>query len=223
MTRQTWADLLTERDERIIEAAGYAEGGADSWESRGLGDSPVVLVVDMQRKNAGDDVPILEAIEQYRTAMGEVAWDTAREIESFLEHARANDVPVIYTRSIPASYDGPTHEALDIVEPLAPQEGDPVIDKAAASPFSGTNIVSHLVRRKADTLVLVGATTSGCIRATAVDATANGYNVVVPQECVFDRIQVSHEIGLLDLWMKYAEVVELSEAETYLAEVSGGR
>lgn len=216
MTQHTWTDLLSEHDKRVIEAAGYAESGASSWKSRGLGNSPLVLVVDMQRKNAGEDVPILEAIEQHRTAMGELAWNAVQEIEPFLAYVREHKVPIIYTRSIPESYDDPHHEDLQIVDPLAPTD-DVVLDKVAASAFHGTNLVSHLVRRGVDTLVLVGATTSGCIRATAVDATSNGYRVVVPQECVFDRIQASHKIGLLDMWMKYAEVLERSAVESYLA------
>jgi nicotinamidase-related amidase len=70
--------------------------------------------------------------------------------------------------------------------------------------------------------MIVGTTTSGCVRASAVDAQSAGFDVIVPQECVFDRIKASHEVGLLDMWMKYGEVVEREEAEAFLRTVTDG-
>jgi nicotinamidase-related amidase len=151
--------------------------------------------------------------------MGEIAWRAIDHMEPFLEFVREHDIPITYTRVVPSSYDDPEHPDLAIVDPVAPEEGDTVIDKSYASAFYGTDLVSRLIRADVDTVVIVGNSTSGCVRATAVDAQSNGFNVVLPQECIFDRIEASHKIGLLDLWMKYAEVLEVEEVKSYLDEM----
>lgn len=221
MTERIWENLLSEQDMQVISKAGYDEEGAASWESRGLGSNPLVLVIDMQSLVVGEDVPILDAIEEYRTAMGDIAWRAIDHIESFLSFARERDVPVAYTRVIPGSYDDPEHEDLDIVDPVAPEDGDWVVDKSYASAFYGTDLLSRLVRNDVDTLIIVGNSTSGCVRATTVDAQSHGFDVLLPQECLFDRIEASHKIGLLDMWMKYAEVLETAEVEAYVEEMTG--
>lgn len=220
MTTHIWDDLLSEQDKQVITKAGYDTEGASSWESRGMGTNPLVLVIDMQRLIVGEDVPILDAIEEYRTAVGEIAWETIDHIEPFLAFARNRDVPVAYTRVIPSSYEDPDHEDLAIAEQIAPEEGETVIDKSYASAFYGTDLLSHLVRGGHDSLIIVGNSTSGCVRATAVDAKQHGFSVIIPQECLFDRIQASHKVGLLDLWMKYAEVLDRSEVEEYVEEMT---
>ena len=91
-----------------------------------------------------------------------------------------------------------------------------MIDKSYASAFYGTDFRTRLVREDVDSLIIVGNSTSGCVRATAVDAKQHGYGVVLPQECIFDRIEASHKVGLLDLWMKYAEVLEREEVEAWV-------
>jgi nicotinamidase-related amidase len=219
MTNRIWEDLLSEEDKQVINKAGYDKEGASSWESRGVGDSPVVLVIDMQNITIGDNIPLLEAIEETRTAMGEVAWNAIDHIQPFLEFSRDRDIPVMYTRVIPSSYDDPDHEDLQIPASVAPEEGEAVIDKSYASAFYGTDLLSRLIRQDADTVVIVGNSTSGCVRATAIDAQQHGFNVVLPQECIFDRIEASHKIGLMDLWMKYAEVLEREEVEDYIEEM----
>jgi nicotinamidase-related amidase len=216
MTERIWEDLLTERDEQVISAAGYDKEGASSWESRGMGENPMVLVIDMQRLVVGEDVPILEAVEEYRTAMGELAWEAIDHIEPFLDFAREQGLPVTYTRVVPSSYDDPDHEDLAIVDAVAPADGETVIDKSYASAFYGTDLLSRLVRGGHDSVVIVGNSTSGCVRATAIDAQQHGFNVVLPQECLFDRIEASHKIALMDLWMKYAEVLEREDVEAWV-------
>src|SRR6056297_1473289 len=216
MTKRIWEDLLTEQDRQVITKAGYDKEGAASWESRGLGENPMVLVIDMQRLVVGENVPILEAVGEYRTAMGSIAWDAIDYMVPFLAFVRERDIPVTYTRVVPASYDDPDHPDLAIVDPVAPEEGETVIDKSYASAFYGTDILSRLVRGGHDSVIIVGNSTSGCVRATAIDAQQNGFNVVLPQECVFDRIEASHKVALMDLWMKYAEVLERDEVESWV-------
>lgn len=209
-----WDDMLSEQDRGVIEQAGYSTRGAVGWNSRSLGQRPVVLVIDMQNSSCGPNVPILEAIKTYRTAMGSIAWAAMEQIKPLLAVVRKANVPIIYTHSIvrnPADL-----EANKIVVPLAPQAGDLVIEKSYASAFYGTALISHLIRRKADTVIIVGNSTSGCVRATCVDAQENGFSVVIPEECVFDRIQASHKVNLLDLWMKYAQVMPVAQVKAYI-------
>lgn len=214
-----WDDLLSEQDKAVIEQAGYSQRGAVSWESRGMGQRPVVLVIDMQHLTCGPNIPILEAIQQYRTAQGEVAWIAVKSIQKVLAVARQAGTPIIYTRVIPRGFT-PQDEAVQIIEPLKPAPDELVVDKNYASAFYGTALLSQLIRRQADTVIVVGNTTSGCVRATAVDAQQNGFRVVIPEECVFDRIQASHKIGLLDLWMKYAQVIPVQNVLDYLSQVA---
>jgi len=147
MTKRIWEDLLTERDKQVISAAGYDKEGASSWESRGMGTNPMVLVIDMQRLVVGADEPILNAVEEYRTAMGEIAWNAIDHIEPFLEFSRNHEIPVTYTRVVPSSYDDPKPRDLDIVDAVAPKEGETVINKSYASAFYGTDLLAAGPRR----------------------------------------------------------------------------
>jgi nicotinamidase-related amidase len=222
MTRHVWDHLLEEDDRTVIQKGGFADSGAQVWESRGTGENPLVLVVDVQNKGVGKPGPITEAIEAHPLAMGDIALEAVKEVEQLLGVARDAGVPVMYTRSTPPSYDYKNHEDLQIVEQIAPRGDEVVLEKSRASPFYRTDILTRLTERGIDTVVIVGTTTSGCVRASAVDAQSAGFDVIVPQECVFDRIKASHEVGLLDMWMKYGEVVEREEAETFLRSAGEG-
>jgi nicotinamidase-related amidase len=219
MPERPWDSLLSDRDREVIEAAGYDEKGASNWNTRGVGDRPMVLVVDVQRVTVGADVPITEAVEESRIAMGEVAHRALEHLVPFVEFVREQGIPVTHTRVVPPAYD-PDDPEVQIVDALAPEEDEPVVDKRYASAFFGTDLVSRLVRADVDTLVVVGDTTSGCLRATVVDAQQFGFRVVVPEECVFDRVDLSHRASLLDMWMKYADVRPTSEVRELLATES---
>ncbi|MFC7229794.1 isochorismatase family protein [Salinirubellus salinus] len=216
MPERPWDSLLSDRDREVIEAAGYDEAGASNWDTRGVGDRPMLLVVDVQRVTVGADVPITEAVEESRIAMGEVAHRALEHLVPFVEFVREQGIPVAHTRVVPPAYD-PDDPEVQIVDALAPLDDEPVVDKRYASAFFGTDLVSRLVRADVDTLVVVGDTTSGCLRATVVDAQQFGFKVVVPEECVFDRVDLSHRASLLDMWMKYADVRPTSEVRELLA------
>jgi maleamate amidohydrolase len=108
---------------------------------------------------------------------------------------------------------------VDIDPRLERAEDEVVILKKGASAFFGTNLPSVLVSQGVDTIVLCGATTSGCIRATAVDLLQYGYPTLVPRECVGDRAQGPHEANLIDIQAKYADVVPVEDALSYLEGV----
>lgn len=214
-----WNDLLDDQDKAVIEKAGYAKLGAASWDSRALGDRPAILVIDMQEMLIGRDVPILDAIDEFRTAMGEIAWRAIDHIVPFIATCRTSGLRVIYTRVIPHDKSATAAE-IQIINQLTPMSEDIVIDKRGSSAFYDTELLGLLEQDQIDTLILTGNSTSGCIRATAIDAKQHGIGVMVPIDCVFDRIAASHKISLLDLWMKYARVVSLEEATQYVETVS---
>ncbi|MCO6381271.1 MAG: isochorismatase family protein [Vannielia sp.] len=96
------------------------------------------------------------------------------------------------------------------------QPSDPVLVKHGASAFFGTNLAALLTSAQVDTLIVTGATTSGCVRASVVDAVQSGFNVLVPEDCCADRAEAPHKANLYDMGQKYADVITAAEAETYL-------
>lgn len=217
-----WQDILDEQDKVVLEKTGYGRDGPYSVESQSLGKRPVCLVIDMQRALVGRNVPVLEAIDEHRPAMGEIAWKALDHIVSFVASVRQTGTPLIYTRTILRGYDL-ADKALEIVPAVAPEEGDVVLDKRYTSAFYGTLLSTVLVQHRADTVITVGNSTSGCIRGTAVDAQQHGYCVIIPEECVFDRIQVSHKVALMELWMKTAQVLPAAQVVSYLEGVAQHR
>ena len=103
-----------------------------------------------------------------------------------------------------------------IDERLDPQPGEPVLMKLFASAFFGTALGAMLAAHGCDTVIVTGASTSGCVRATAVDAMQHGYRVVVPREAVADRAAGPHEASLFDIDAKYGDVVSTDEAVALL-------
>jgi nicotinamidase-related amidase len=215
-----WSDLLTDQDKEVIIQAGYEVQGATLWDSRALGNRPALLIVDMQEMFIGRDLPILEAISEGRTAMGSIAWEALNHLVPFVEKIRQLAIPVFYTRTIP-SVVLDNDPATEIVQMLTPQPGDVVINKPYTSAFFATDLLTQIEKREVDTLIVVGNSTSGCVRAAVVDARQLGLHPIVPVECVFDRIEASHKVGLLDMWMKYATVQPADEVLDYVISVSG--
>jgi maleamate amidohydrolase len=188
------------------------------------GSRPAVLVVDFSR-----------GFTDPECTMGS---DLTGEIEAttrVLAAAREKGLPVIFTTIgfEPNLKDGSLWlqkapgladlqvggKWVDIDPRLERAEDEVVILKKGASAFFGTNLPSVLVSQGVDTIVLCGATTSGCIRATAVDLLQYGYPTLVPRECVGDRAQGPHEANLIDIQAKYADVVPVEDALSYLEGV----
>jgi maleamate amidohydrolase len=166
---------------------------------------------------------------------GEEAWVALEYIKSLIEAARAKGLPVIYTtgerradnwdagswrwkstRGDEAS--GSVHDDVDgneIVTMIAPGPRDIVIKKQKPSGFFGTNLASYLTLLGCDSVIVVGTTTSGCVRATAVDAFSLNYRVSLAEEGCFDRSEASHAISLCDMHAKYADVVSTAEILSY--------
>lgn len=229
-----WDDVLPEVDRQVFEAAGWGR-------TAGPGDRPVLVVIDVNYNFVGDrPEPILESIKRWRFSCGERGWAGVAAIQQVLARARELRLPVIYTTN-PRREDGfdlgvwnlKSHRAADevdvqghlgnqIVAEVAPLPGDLFIEKKKPSAFYGTPLYSYLTELKADTLILTGTTTSGCVRASAVDAISGNYRVVVPEPCVWDRGELTHKVNLFDLQQKYCDVVGLEDVLTYLDGLEPG-
>jgi maleamate amidohydrolase len=189
-----------------------------------LGERPAVLVVDFSR-----------GFTDPECTMGS---DLTREVEAttrLLAAAREREIPIIFTTIgfEPNLKDGSLWlekapglgelliggKWVEIDPRLGRREDETVILKKGASAFFGTNLPSILVSQGVDTIVMCGATTSGCIRATAIDLLQYGYPTLVPRECVGDRAQAPHEANLVDIQAKYADVVSVEAALSYLESV----
>jgi maleamate amidohydrolase len=219
-----WRTVATARDRAIYEAAGYGRRVV-------AGSRPMLLVIDVTYGFVGHErAPILDVIHRYPNACGEAAWDAVEAIAGLLPAARALRRPVVYSAGFaalglrgvglwaekhPRASNAPD-DANDIVAQIAPGVADLVVMKTKPSLFHGTPLIDLLVAEGADTLVVTGGTTSGCIRATVVDAFSYNFPVLVVEEAVFDRGEMSHAINLFDLDQKYANVVSASEARQYL-------
>jgi nicotinamidase-related amidase len=148
-----------------------------------------------------------------------------------LEAFRAAGLPVLFPHVAPKrSYDGGRWadkapavmsiplQGYEFVTEVAPRDDEILVPKQHASAFFGTPLISYLLDRGVSTLFVAGTTTSGCVRATVVDASSFGFRVVVPQECVFDRSQASHAVNLFDMDSKYADVMPLESALALVRE-----
>ncbi|CAM3984028.1 isochorismatase family protein [Bordetella bronchialis] len=213
-----WDGIIPERELAIYRKAGW---GAPT----GIGRRPALLVIDVQYRSMGyEPMPIEQAIETMPTSCGEYGWRAVPHIARLLEVFRKIGAPVLYPHVAPKrSHDRGQFEAkvpgvmdvsapdYDFVKEVRPREGDIEIPKHQASAFHGTALASYLVGLGVDTVVVTGCTTSGCVRATVVDACALNYKVVVPQDAVYDRSQVSHAVNLFDMASKYADVMPAAE------------
>ena len=217
--RRSWLASIPGDDLDVYDLSGF--GGRS-----GFGDHPALLVIDVQYRTAGDrPAPIREAITtMYPTACGDRAWAAMPHIVRLVSAAREAGIPIVYPyvapkKAVDAGRFGSINPAItsigergyEFVAEVAPEEGDVLLPKRHASAFFGTALVSYLVDFGTDTVILAGCTTSGCIRATAVDAFSYNFRTIIPEECVYDRIQASHDVGLFDLDAKYADVVPTDE------------
>ena len=224
MSDKPWIEAIAEDDLDIYSLAGFGN-------SVGFGQRPAILVIDVQYRTAGTEpTDIHSAITtMYPTACGHAAWDAIAQLEPLLDAAHRCGAPVIYPfvapkKAIDAGAFGrinPDITSIDnrgyeFVAEIAPRDDDVILPKRHASAFFGTALTSYLVDFGIDTVIVTGATTSGCVRATVADAFSYNYRTIVPYECVFDRIQTSHAVSLFDMDAKYADVVPSSCVIEYL-------
>jgi maleamate amidohydrolase len=189
-----------------------------------LGSRPAVLVVDF---SCGFTDP--------ECTLGADMTEPVEATKRLLDVARAKGLPVVFTtigyeaslkdgglwlQKVPALGDLQIGGRWVEIDPrLEAREDEAIVLKKGASGFFGTNLASILISQQVDSVVLCGATTSGCIRATAIDLLQYGYPTIVPRECVADRAQAPHDANLFDINAKYADVVSVGKALEYLESV----
>jgi len=235
MDEPIWNKFLTERDKAVFAASGY---GARC----GFGKRPALVVIDVNYGFCGDrSEPILESIKRWRNSCGEDAWVSIPVIKRLIEAARAKGVPVIYTtgvrradrwddggwawknsRTMEQTKTNSNADGYAIVDEIAPGPKDIVVLKQKPSAFAGTPFQSYLTLLGCDSILVTGTTTSGCIRATVIDAFSNNVRSIVAEDGCFDRSQASHAINLCDMHAKYADIVKSTEILEYIRELPAG-
>jgi maleamate amidohydrolase len=217
--KHAWEDILTDDIRQI--AANYAA-------RMGLRQRPALLCIDNYNAVFGDKrEPVVEAMKRFPSSCGEAAWDAVEPTRQLMQAVREKGIPVIHTtrnddfRSMSStkrarSGDQDMEWKHSFFPALEPQPDELVIRKTRASGFYGTPLDSCLVQLGVDTLILCGNSTSGCVRATCLEAYMRGYSVAVVEECVFDRNWLSHKVNLFDMNSKYADVMFLDEVLGYL-------
>lgn len=209
-----WQTAVPAEDREIFDRGGF--GQRQEWGRR-----PAVIVVDVCASFLGPRKPTAEAVSAVATSCGQVGWDTLPTIRRLLDTARAAGLPVIYTTPTPTTRttkkpSNHGEEGLRIPDEVAPQPGELVIRKPKASGFLDTGLATYLRKQGVDSLIVCGVSTSGCVRATAVDGFSHEFTVFVVEDCCFDRSQFFHNASLYDMNAKYATVVTLEETAAFL-------
>ena len=236
MAERVWDKYLTDQDRAHVAMGENKQVG--------FGEKPALLLIDLYRWVFSDrPQPILEATKEWPASCGMAAWDAIPALQTILQAARDAGIPVIHAtgrdddglagwsvgREIYGNSDR-SPDALerrnrrhDIIDEVAPIDGEPVMRKDSPSAFWGTPLIGHLTANNVDTIIAVGETTSGCVRASVLDGCTNRYRMIVVEEAVFDRHEAAHAINLFDMNQKYADVLPLADVLEYLGEVGAKR
>jgi len=210
-----WQDVVPAGDLRIYQA----------FKRETYVGAPAALVaIDLyEQVYRGGNKPVLDLVAEHPMSCGEHAFAAIPPTQRLFAAARAAGLPVFYSTgdARPESKPGFVTatqrrgrfdpDGYRIRPDFQPQPGDVVITKQRASAFYGTPLAAHLTQLGVHTVVMCGETTSGCVRASAVDAFSHGFHVVLVEECCFDRVLLSHKVNLFDLHHKYADVMKLDE------------
>lgn len=196
-----------------------------------VGPAPALLAVDLYDiVYRGGARPPEEIYRDFPGTCGKYAWDAIEPTKRLFLAARDAAIPIFYSTmdvrvdsrpldiwavqtSGPRTASPPDFE---IFSEFRPETGDVIIAKQRASVLYGTPLVAHLVHLGVRTLIICGESTSGCVRATAVEAQENGFHVVLVEECCYDRNIVSHKVNLFDLHHKYVDVMHVDDVVAHL-------
>jgi maleamate amidohydrolase len=191
-----------------------------------VGNNPAVLAIDLYNKAyLGGNRPVSEVDREFSGSCGENAWRALPHTQKLFAAARRAGVPIIYsTRHVDTGGVQSTNRNLgaladdiyDIKAELAPEAGELVIYKERASAFFGTPLIAHLQMKGIDSLIICGESTSGCVRASTVDAYSYGFHNTVVEECTYDRSMINHKVNLFDLHHKYADVMHIEDVLAHL-------
>src|SRR5688572_14442563 len=194
-----------------------------------VGPRAALLAIDLYELSyQGGAKPVVELHKTYPSSCGENAYAAIEPTKHLFSAARAAGIPIFYTTQDTQPDSAPTRvnatkrrnvprdPALYAIRAdFKPQPGDVIVPKQRASGFYGTPLLAHLIQLGIQTVIVCGESTSGCVRASSVDAYSNGFHVVVVEECCFDRSLLSHKVNLFDLHHKYTDVMHVDEVKTH--------
>jgi maleamate amidohydrolase len=220
-----WRDVIPPGDFAI-----YATYGRETF----VGAPAALVAIDLyEQVYAGGPKPVADLINTYPLSCGEHAYAALEPTKRLFAAARAAGLPIFYSTGDTRPESKPTFvtatrrkrggsnpDDYRIRPEFKPQPGDVVITKQRASAFYGTPLAAHLTQHGIHTVIICGETTSGCVRASAVDAFSAGYHVVLVEECCFDRVVLSHKVNLFDLHHKYVDVMHTDEVVAALAKLA---
>ena len=224
MNSPLWNSFLSDADRAVLSRARFGQ-------RIGLGERPAIVVIDVQRYMVGER----DGSGDWPSSCGAAGWQAVDETLRLLATARRHALPVFFTRfelradggdigvygRKRALLDSP-HWVLEgsrgaeLVPDLEPQPHEIVFVKKKPSAFFGTPLLGFLVDRCIDTVIVCGGSTSNCVRATVYDASSYNFRTIVAQDCVFDRIPVSHAISLFDMDRQYADVMSRADICAHL-------
>lgn len=211
------------------ELAAYQRSGFTG--TLAMGQRPALIVVDITLGFTGSrGLTLDQAVAEFSAACGPASWIAMPHIARLIGMFRDRSLPIVYTRSRldDIGWTGKATKAKRANKPLpahfndfpaeiAPRDGEWVLEKTKASAFFGTPLASYLIKERIDTAVVCGVSTSGCVRASVVDAFSHGLATFVIDDCCFDRSAFAHAANLFDMNAKYASVLSLAEFEQNLA------
>jgi nicotinamidase-related amidase len=237
MSTRVWDAFLTDQDK-----ASLKERPHQVW---GYGERPALVLIDLYRWVFGDKKqPILEAMKDWPGSCGPAAWDAVPHLQRLLGAARAAKIPIAHVTGLHPNDSGVAgwsdnpkrtrsginisdpamaernKRRFDIIDEVAPLPGEAILRKAAPSGFFGTLLMAHLHAHDVDSIILVGESTSGCVRATCVEGRSYRFKMTVVEECVFDRHETAHAMNLFDMHQKYADVLGVDEVVKHLQTIS---
>lgn len=212
-----WMKLIPETERRTYTRAGFHT-------DMRIGPNPALIVVDVTYGFCGAEGSSLdEAIKEFPTACGPASWEALPRIARLIGLFRMKKLPIVFTlsdlgstpftgKATKSKRSGPVAPGFnDFPAAILPRAEEWVLAKTKASGFFQTPLTSYLTKQKVDTVVVCGVSTSGCVRATSVDAHSHGYTTFVVDDCCFDRSYFAHCANLFDLDAKYASVVSVDE------------
>ena len=195
-----------------------------------VGPAPALLAIDLYEVvYAGGALPPAKLAKSHPNSCGEYAHAAIEPTKQLLAGARSAGLPIFYSTGDTRAASRPgfitaTKRKRPPVNPFdysirpefKPEPDDVIITKQRASVFFGTPLMAHLTQLGVQSLIICGESTSGCVRASAVDAYSNGLHVVLVEECCFDRSILSHKVNLFDMHHKYADVMHIGEVIAHL-------
>lgn len=223
MQAKRWTELLNEEERKRLASGGWGRSG-------GIGKRPALLIIDAQNYMLGEPGSA-DNLDRFPFSCGDEAAAAVGHVATLLTRFRADGWRVVFTRFVQrrgtdeeaalhrklgavTASDGLYFEGTfgaEIVTELRPRPDEAVIDKRGRSAFFATDLHDRLTDWRIDTCIVTGGSTSGCIRPTVCDADQYGYRVIVPEEAVFDRFQMSHAVNLFDMQRAHADVMPLRE------------